>query len=70
MTIFEDFLEYVAEDNKDLQNTIKTYLCDYFDLPNRVIPLSQDEYKWIRKNLSWDNQVIILGKGVKGVRYE
>ena len=65
MTIFEDFLEYCGEDNKKLEEDIKTWLADYFDLPNRTSALYPDEQKWIKENLSKENQEIILGYTLK-----
>jgi len=60
-TIFEDFLEYCKEDNPKLEKDIKIWIADYFDLPNRVIPLSLDEVEWIKNNLGETGQVEILG---------
>jgi len=64
-TIFEDFIEYCKEDNEQLAKNIQIWIADYFDLPNRCIPLSKDEIKWIQANLSEDNQIKILGTRVK-----
>lgn len=61
MTIFEDFIEYCKEDNKQLAEDIETWLADYFDLPNRTSNLYPDERKWIKDNLSEENQEKILG---------
>lgn len=61
MSIFEGFIEYCKEDNPKLAEDIKTWLADYFDLPNRHIKLSKDEKKWIKENLSVANQHDILG---------
>ncbi len=61
MSIFEDFIEYCKEDNPKLAEDIKTWLADYFDLPNRHIKLSKNEKKWIKENLSVANQHDILG---------
>jgi hypothetical protein len=61
MTIFEDFVEYCKEDNPRLAENIEIWLADYFDLPNRDIPLNQAERKWIKENLSKENQKRILG---------
>jgi hypothetical protein len=60
-TIFENFLEYCKEDNEQLTEDIETWLADYFDLPNRIIPLTIEEDIWINKNLSRENQKRILG---------
>ncbi len=51
MSIFEDFLEYCKEDNQKLEEDIKIWLADFFDLPNRNIKLNKWEKKWIKKNL-------------------
>ena len=65
MTIFEEFLEYCKKDNEKLREDIKTWLADFFDLPNRKIPLSKEEEKWIKENLSKENQADILGYTLK-----
>jgi hypothetical protein len=65
-TIFEDFIEYCKEDNEKLAEDIETWLADFFDLPNRVIPLEMSEEDWICKNLSESNQLRILGYKAKG----
>jgi len=62
ISIFEDFIEYCKEDNKKLAQDIEIWLADYFDLPNRCIPITKDEKKWIKENLSKKNQIRILGK--------
>ena len=64
-TLFEDFLEYCKEDNKKLAEDIKTWLADFFDLPNRIMKLSKEEKKWIKENLSKENQNTILGHTLK-----
>lgn len=61
LTIFEDFIEYCKEDNEQLAKDIETWIADYFDLPNRNIPLNLEEKKWILNNLSEKNQLRILG---------
>ena len=61
ISIFEDFLIYCLEDNKNLNRDIKIWLCDYFDIPNRNIPLNKSEKKWIKENLNNENQINILG---------
>ena len=60
--VFESFLEYCNEDNPKLKEKIEIWLADYFDLPNRQIPLSRNEKIWIKSNLSKENQARILGK--------
>ena len=60
-TLFENFLDYCEEDNPKLKEDIKTWLADFFDLPNRVIPLCEDERKWIEENLTEKSQKEILG---------
>lgn len=65
MTLFENFLEYCKEDNEKLAEDIKTWLADYFDLPNREIPLTADEKLWINRNLSETSQNEILGYTLK-----
>ncbi len=65
MTLFENFLEYCEEDNKKLAEDIKTWLADFFDLPNREIPLTADEKIWIIDNLSSESQIEILGYTLK-----
>ncbi len=65
MTIFENFLEYVKEDNEQLRKDIETWLADYFDLPNRTSHLSKEESEWITENLSEDEQERILGLNVE-----
>jgi ribosomal protein S26 len=64
-TLFEDFIEYCKEDNKKLAKDIETWLADFFDLPNREIPLDKAEEDWINKNLSEENQIRILGYTAK-----
>ena len=64
-TIFEDFIEYCKEDNKELSENIKTWLADFFDLPNRLTLLSEAEEIWIANNLSDKNQEEILGYNLK-----
>ena len=61
MTLFENFLEYCNDDNPKLKKNIETWLCDYFDLPNRKIHLIEDEENWINENLSKESQSRILG---------
>jgi len=61
MTIFEDFIEYCKEDNEELAKDIMVWLCDYFDLPNRHIPLTDDEKEWINANISKNKQTSLLG---------
>ena len=61
MSEFEGFMDYCCEDSED----IKTWLADYFDLPNRTIPLTNSEIAWITANLSEDNQKDILGYTIK-----
>lgn len=61
LTIFEDFIEYCKEDNEKLAEDIETWLADYFDLPNREIPLGIQEIEWICLNLSKNNQKRVLG---------
>ncbi len=65
MTLFEDFLEYCKEDNRKLAENIKTWLADFFDLPNRTIPLTANEKIWINRNLSETSQSEILGYTLK-----
>jgi hypothetical protein len=65
-SIFEDFIEYCKEDNEKLAEDIETWLADFFDLPNRNIPLEMEEENWICKNLSEKNQLRILGYKAKG----
>jgi hypothetical protein len=65
MTEFEHFLDYCTQDNRQLTNDIKTWLADYFDLPNRTIPLTNSEVSWITTNLSQEAQVEILGYSVE-----
>jgi len=60
-TLFEDFLAYCEDSAPGLGMSIKTQLADYFDLPNREIPLGADEIAWIKSNLSGVNQEEILG---------
>ena len=64
MSIFEEFIEYCQEDNKKLAKDIKTWLADFFDLPNRVIPLNKEEKTWLKENLSSKAQLEILGKNL------
>jgi len=67
-SIFEDFIEYCKEDNKKLADDIETWLYDYFDFPNRdfkQIPINKHERKWIKENLSKENQERILGMVLK-----
>ncbi len=65
MTLFENFIEYCKEDNPKLARDIKTWLADYFDLPNRNIPLGKGEEEWIKENLSVESQHDILGYTLK-----
>jgi hypothetical protein len=60
-TLFENFLEYCKEDNKQLAKDIETWLADYFDIPNRDIPLEWEEVKWIKENFGNESQIRILG---------
>lgn len=64
-TLFEDFLLYCEEDNKKLSADIKCWLSDYFDVRNRIIPLTDEEKKWIKENLSKESQIEILGEAIK-----
>jgi hypothetical protein len=63
-TLFEDFLNYCEQDS-ELVNEIKSNLADYFDLPNRTIPLTSEEKYWITNNLTQDMQRDILGYTLK-----
>jgi hypothetical protein len=60
-TIFENFIEYCKEDNEQLAKNIETWLADYFDIPNRTIPMEWEEVKWIKENLGNESQRRILG---------
>jgi len=64
-TLFEDFLEYCNEDNEQLKKDIETWLCDFFDIPNRETPLDQYEQDFIRANLTPKNQLRILGAKIE-----
>ena len=66
-TLFENFLQYCTEDNEQLSKDIKTWLCDYFDFPNRDltrIPITEEERQWINSNLTKTNQQKILGRTI------
>lgn len=60
-TLFENFLDYCDQDNRELTVSIKTWLADYFDLRCRLIPLNQEEIDWINLNLTDEMQLEILG---------
>ena len=64
MKVFEDFIEYCKEDNKQLVKDIYCWLADYFDLSNREIPLLEEELNWIKLNLGEESQKIIFGEVV------
>lgn len=70
MTLFENFLEYCNQDNKKLKEDIETWLCDYFDFPNRSLKILKDEGVWIRDNLSENTQRRILGSTLKDAELE
>ncbi len=59
-TILEEIMIY-SEDCDNSMESFKSIIVDFFDLPNRLIPLLKKEKKFIKRNLTKETQIEIFG---------
>jgi len=58
--MFSNYLDYVHDTTPMLWGKLKIYLADWIDVPNRVVPIDDEERAWLCRNFTDEDHLKIF----------